>query len=109
MLEGAKEKVSQLENKIQSNKRKNNQSNDLHLIVQELKDYEKVASTLIKKLDGIDTNLNKEKDTNDLFTTVSPLAIFSTSSGRKKSSRSGTKRTSRYLMRSKTCSRRSKH
>jgi len=49
MLEDAKTKVKKLENKIKDTKDKNNKNKDLHHITQEIKEYEKVATTLGKR------------------------------------------------------------
>lgn len=78
MLDEAKSKVDMRFN-IQINNSKNNnnlkstnsQNKDLEAIIQELKDYEKVSGTLISKLDSIDTSLNKEKDSHEIFSAVS--------------------------------------
>mmetsp|Transcript_10132 Transcript_10132/g.8930 ORF Transcript_10132/g.8930 Transcript_10132/m.8930 type:complete len:122 (+) Transcript_10132:22-387(+) len=45
----------------------NSQNKNLEIMIKELKDYEKVAATLIARLDGIDTSLNKEKEAHGIF------------------------------------------
>ena len=51
MLDDAKQKVKKLETKIKDSQDNNTQNKDLNMISQELKNYEKVASTLIKRLE----------------------------------------------------------
>jgi cell shape-determining protein MreC len=51
MLDDAKQKVKKLESKIKDSQDNNTQNKDLNMISQELKNYEKVASTLIKRLE----------------------------------------------------------
>ena len=86
MLDEARGKVRGIWFKIQiktwQNKNKlpnsnNNQNKDLEIIIQELKDYEKVAGTLIGKLDGIDTALNKEKEAHEMYVAVRTLGVIS--------------------------------
>ena len=60
-LDNAKRKVIQLENKIKDMKNAYTSHQELTTIINELRDYEKVANTLRNKLDFLENQLNKEK------------------------------------------------
>lgn len=60
-LDNAKRKVIQLENKIKDMKNAYSSHQELTTIINELRDYEKVANTLRKKLDYLESQLNREK------------------------------------------------
>eukprot|EP00347_Sterkiella_histriomuscorum_P024300 403331608 len=60
-LDNAKRKVIQLENKIKDMKNAYTSHQELTTIINELRDYEKVANTLRNKLDFLESQLNKEK------------------------------------------------
>ncbi len=60
-LDNAKRKVIQLENKIKDMKNAYTSHQELTNIINELRDYEKVANTLRNKLDFLESQLNREK------------------------------------------------
>lgn len=60
-LDNAKRKVLTLENKIKDMKNAYTSHQELTTIINELRDYEKVANTLRNKLDFLETQLNREK------------------------------------------------
>ena len=60
-LDNAKRKVIQLESKIKDMKNSYTSHQELTNIINELRDYERVANTLRNKLDFLESQLNKEK------------------------------------------------
>ena len=59
--------LPQINNNKDENSNQWQTEKELEQVMAKIKDYEKVAATLIAKLDGLDTELNKEKEAHEIF------------------------------------------